>query len=78
MIDRVVPDSEAERAGLSGIDYRRQTLGDVVVAVEEKTVSNMDDFLQILQTFKIGQTITLQVKRGEEMRSVEVTIMDIS
>jgi 2-alkenal reductase len=78
VIDRVMPDSEAQRAGLEGIDYRRQTLGDVIVAVEGKTVANMDDFVRILQSFQIGETIRLQVRRGEGEREVPVKIMDIS
>jgi 2-alkenal reductase len=78
VIDRVMPDSEAQRAGLEGIDYRRRTLGDVIVAVEGKTVANMDDFVRILQSFQIGETIRLQVRRGEGEREVPVKIMDIS
>ena len=78
VIDRVIPDTEAERAGLEGIDYRRRTLGDVIVAVEGSSVENMDDFVRILQDFKIGQTITLEVRRGDARREVAVAIMDIS
>jgi 2-alkenal reductase len=78
VIGRVILDTEAQRAGLEGIDYRRRTLGDVIVAVEERPVGNMDDFVRILQNFEIGQTVTLEVTRGETMREVVVTIMDIS
>ena len=78
VVDRVIPHSEAERAGLEGIDYRRRTLGDVIVAVEGKSVANMDDFIRILQTFRIGETIALDVQRGDMLRKIEVTIMDIS
>ena len=38
----------------------------------------MDDFVRIHQNFKIGQTVVLEVRRGEAMREVVVTIMDIS
>ena len=31
VIDRVMPDSEADRDGLKEIDYRRRTLGDIIV-----------------------------------------------
>ena len=78
VIDRVIPNSEAERAGLEGIDYRRRTLGDVIVAVEGKSVANMDDFIRILQNLKIGETITLGVQRSDMLHKIEVTIMDIS
>jgi 2-alkenal reductase len=78
VIEQVIPDTEAERAGLEGIDYRRRTLGDVIVGVEGSPVGNMDDFVRILQNYEIGQTITLEVRRGEALREVMVTIMDIS
>ena len=32
----------------------------------------------IFLTFEIGQTITLEVRRGEALREVVVAIMDIS
>jgi 2-alkenal reductase len=78
VIDRVVPDSEAQRAGLEGIDYRRRVLGDTIVAVEGKPITNMADFVQMMQAFDIGQPISLQVRRGDTLRDVTVTIMDIS
>ena len=78
VIEKVIPDTEAERAGLEGIDYRRRTLGDVIVAAEGSPVGNMADFVRILQNLEIGQTITLEVRRGETLREVMVAIMDIS
>jgi len=78
VIDRVMPDSEAQRAGLEGIDYRRQLLGDVIVAVEGKPVANMADFVEMMQAFEIAKPINLQVRRGDKVRDVAVTIMDIS
>ncbi len=78
VIDRVVPDSEAQRAGLEGIDYRRRALGDVIVAVEGEPVTKMADFIKIMQTFEIGKPVKFQVKRGDTVRDVMVTIMDIS
>jgi 2-alkenal reductase len=78
VIDRVVPGSEADRAGLAGIDYRNRILGDVIVAVEGEAVANLDDFMRLLQTFDIGQEITVDLRRDDRVRAVEVKIMDIS
>jgi len=78
VIDRVVPDSEADRAGLEGIDYRRRRLGDIIMAVEDQPIADTDDFVRILQQFDIGQTVRMQVRRGEASREVTVAIMDIS
>jgi 2-alkenal reductase len=78
VIDRVVPDSEADRAGLAGIDYRNRMVGDVIVAVDGKSVTGLDDFMRILQQFEIGQEVMLDVRRNDELRSVTVGIMDVS
>ena len=78
VIERVAPDSEADRAGLVGIDYRRRVLGDIIVGVEGKPVAHLDDFVRILQTFEIGEAIHLEIRRGDNLREVMVRIMDIS
>jgi 2-alkenal reductase len=78
VIDRIIPGSEADRAGLQGIDYRNQHIGDIIVAAGNKQVKNIEDFIQILENYDIGQQIMLDIRRGNQIRKVEVKIMDIS
>ena len=78
VIERVMPNSEAESAGLVGIDYANRLLGDVIVAVNGEAVADLDDFVRLLQAHAIGQEIVLDVRRGDAVRTVTVTIMDIS
>ena len=78
VIERVVPGSEADRAGLAGIDYRNRLLGDVIVAVDGQDVVDLDDFVRLLQQLDIGQTVAIEVERGDTRRTVNVKIMDIS
>jgi 2-alkenal reductase len=78
VIDRVIADSGAARAGLQGIDYRYRRLGDVIIAADGKEVRNIDDFMRILEDFEIGQLISLQVQRNDQIRTIEVKIMDLS
>jgi 2-alkenal reductase len=78
VIDRIVPGSEAERVGLQGIDYRNRILGDIIVAAGDQEVKNIDEFIRVLDKYEIGQSISLDVRRGDEKRTVEVKIMDIS
>ena len=78
VIDRVVPGSAAERAGLRGIDYRNRLLGDVIVAVEGNPIAKMDDFIRNLRNAEIGGVIKIQVQRGDELRELDVAVMDIS
>jgi 2-alkenal reductase len=78
VIDRVVPGSEAERVGLQGIDYRNRILGDIIVAAGNQEVKNIDEFIRFLDNYAIGQSILIDVRRGDQIRTVEVKIMDIS
>jgi 2-alkenal reductase len=73
-----VPGSEAGRVGLQGIDYRNRILGDVIVAAGNQEVKNIDAFIRVLDNYAIGQSIVLDVRRGDQIRAVEVKIMDIS
>ena len=78
VIDRVMPGSEAEKAGMRGVDYYNRRLGDIIVAADGKEVSNIAEFVNILHDFSVGDTITLKVRRGDAVRVVEVKVMDIS
>ncbi len=78
VINRIMPESEADRVGLQGIDYRNRLLGDVIVAAGNEEVKNIDDFIRIMERYEIGQMIMLDVRRGDQVRTVEVKIMDIS
>lgn len=78
VIDRVMPGSEAQRVGLQGIDYRNRLIGDIIVAVGNQEVRNIDDFMRVLEKSEIGEKILLDVRRGDQIRTVEVKIMDIS
>jgi 2-alkenal reductase len=78
VIDRVMPGSSAERAGLKGIDYRDRLLGDVILAVDGQEVNNIAEFVRALLRYDIGQNIRLSVQRGDQVREIEVKIMDIS
>src|SRR5690606_9691363 len=78
VIDRVMPGPEADRGGLEGIDYANRVLGDVIVTANGESVEDLVDFTRILQEFEIGQTVRLEVLRGDRTREVEVRVMDIS
>jgi len=78
VIDRVMPGSEAERVGLEGIDYRNRLLGDIIVAVGDQEVKNIDEFIRVLENYEIGQSVMLDVRRGDQIRTLEIKIIDIS
>jgi 2-alkenal reductase len=78
VIDKVMPGSEADKAGIVGIDYYNRVLGDIIVSADGRTVSNIVEFVNILQDFQIGDIIRLKVRRNDKIRFIEVKVMDIS
>lgn len=78
-IVRVFPDLPADRSGLSGAFRNARgdiALGDVITAIDGQPIRSNDDYLSILEKRKIGQSITVTVRRGEESRDVEVTLSE--
>jgi 2-alkenal reductase len=78
VIDRVIPGSEAEQAGLEGIDYRQRVLGDIIIEANGQPVNDLVDFSRIIEAAGIGQTVRISVQREGRVREVEVRVMDIS
>jgi 2-alkenal reductase len=78
VIDRIMPNGSAHRAGLKGIDYRNRILGDVILAIDGQEVANIVELVRLMQNYQIGETVKLKVRRGDEVREVPVVIMDIS
>jgi 2-alkenal reductase len=77
VIQAVRPDGAAAQAGLQGIDDGGR-LGDVIVSVESKPVSNVADLSLALERVGIGNRARLTIIRNGNRRDVEVSVQDIS
>jgi S1-C subfamily serine protease len=82
LIEEIVPNSPADKAGLHGSD-RQVTIdgqdvnvgGDVITAIDNTPVKAMDDVIVYLADHtNVGQKVTLKVLRDGEEMSVEVTL----
>lgn len=63
----VIEGSAAQRAGIQGMsrDQRgRIKLGDIIISIENKEVSSLDDIFQIINTYKIGDNVNVKVRRN--------------
>ncbi len=63
---RVDAGTPAAKAGLS--------VGDVIVAVDGKSVTGADDLVVLTTEHKFGETVTLLLVRAETRRSVQVML----
>ncbi|MBX3001042.1 MAG: PDZ domain-containing protein [Caldilineaceae bacterium] len=66
MIVDIVEDSAAAEAGLEE--------GDIILAVDGETVVDGAALVELISGYAPGDTITLDVRTGEEARTVEVTL----
>jgi S1-C subfamily serine protease len=79
VVDSIVPDSPAASAGLEGIRRLRtgNYVGDIIVGIEEMSVTKWDDLYKVLDTKRPGDSVTLTVDRDGEKRDVRVTLIEL-
>jgi serine protease DegQ len=65
-VERVFEGTPGEEAGLRG--------GDVIVEIEGEATPTVEDLFARLRDFEPGETVTLEIVRGGDRRTVEVTL----
>jgi len=81
VIAKVARGGSADRAGLIGVREStagRIDLGDIVVAVEGKSIETVDDFMDIMEKHKVGDRVKVDVVRSNKRRSVDVTLQAVN
>lgn len=72
----VYPNTPAEAVGLQGCSKqgRQFFLGDQITAINGQKIRTFDDLTRLMQTFKAGQAIQLNVVRGNQQTTVKLTL----
>ncbi len=82
VIIRVITEgSGAARAGLRGTHRTRNgdiILGDIIVAIEDKKIRNIDDLQTTLEAFQVGDQVKVTFVREGKKRSLPVQLMDFN
>ena len=67
----------ADKAGLTPFKRERTggiVIGDLIVAIGEVPIANFDDMLDQMERHQPGDTVSVKVKRGDEERTLQVTL----
>jgi 2-alkenal reductase len=77
VVVRVMPGSPADKAGLRGLDTTSGELGDVIVAVNGKTVRRLPEFTEAIEESGVGSEVELTLQRDGGSSTVELEVEDI-
>ncbi|MDE3119785.1 MAG: trypsin-like peptidase domain-containing protein [Nitrospirota bacterium] len=80
VVGRVLRGGAAERAGLKGARESyggRIELGDIIVGIDGRAVSELDEFLSVLDRHKVGDRISVEYLRDGKRYQVTVTLQAV-
>ncbi|MFM8552237.1 MAG: PDZ domain-containing protein, partial [Nitrospiraceae bacterium] len=80
VIGRVLRGGSAERAGLKGAregQSGRIELGDVIVAIDGKAVSELDELLSVLDRHKVGDRVVIDTLREGKRYQLPMTLQAV-
>ena len=80
LIREVQPGGALERAGLRGIRRARNgrpLLGDIIVGIDGKKITNIDDLANVLDGYKVGDSVEVSYIRDGRTRSAKVQLQEI-
>jgi S1-C subfamily serine protease len=81
VIGKVSRGGSADRAGLRGAretQAGRIELGDIVVAIDGKTIETIDDMMDVMEAHKVGDQVTLDIMRASKRQQVSVTLQAVN
>lgn len=76
VIAKVLPDGPADKAGLRPlvINKGQVEVGDVILAIDGKPITKVNDLLDALDTYKVGDTIKVAVQRDGQKATVQIQL----
>ena len=81
IIGKVSRGGPADRAGLRGARETvtgRVELGDIIVEVAGKSVTTIDDLMDVMEDHKVGDQVTVEVLRGNRRQQVSVKLQAVN
>ena len=76
VVVRTQPGSPAAKAGLRGINFNAETLGDIITRAGDRPTRRLADLNAALETVPIGGTIRLELSRAGRRVDIAVEVVD--
>ena len=80
LIRGVSPGGSAAAAGLRGISQSGDgelVLGDIITSIDGSAIANLDDLYKLLDKKQIGDTVQIEIYRGNKAQTVSVKLMPL-
>lgn len=80
IIMEVQKGTQAYRAGLRGMGrdkYGRLFIQDIIVGIDKHKIKSFDDLYNTLDLYRVGDDVTLHVKRDDRVRKIPYTLVRI-
>jgi len=78
IVARVAPGTPAHRAGLRGLDPQAGRIGDVIVAVDGRTVRTLADVAAEFERAGIGRDVEIGILREARRETLRVQVIDLN
>ena len=83
LVERVLPGSGGDRAGLKGGTQRAylgntpvMLGGDYIVAIDGQEITNAQDVSNVMTAHKAGDTVNVTIFRGQRRMNLKITLSD--
>lgn len=80
VVMETLKNSPAHRAGIRGIGrdrYGKLFIRDVITAIDGKKIDSYDDLYNVLDKYRVGDSVSVTVKRNNKTRRVRITLIRI-
>lgn len=80
VVVEVRPESEAYQKGVRGLTrgrLGRLVIQDIIKEIDGKKVRSYDDLYNLLDSYKVGDRVTLTIERDSKIRKIELTLVRV-
>ncbi len=77
VIHRVEPNGPAAHAGLKGLEIapnNQLKIGDIILAINNKTIDNLSDYEKVIRQYRPGENVIVKILRNDEEKDIEITL----